>query len=109
MCLAHVHWHQVILHCEAPKFQSGDLQQLHRSLILGAFTGEYIAAEKIEAAYKKNEMVEQIWVYGNSFESTLVAIVVPTGKTLCVLVVYNVFHVVSLCMPYQHLCNCGQS
>lgn len=42
--------------------------------------GEYIAAEKIEAAYKKNEMVEQIWVYGNSFESTLVAVVVPTGE-----------------------------
>ena len=50
---------------------------------MGASVGEYIAAEKIEAAYKKNEMVEQIWVYGNSFESTLVAIVVPTGKTTC--------------------------
>ena len=42
-------------------------------------TGEYVAAEKIEAAYKKNNLVEQIWVYGNSLESTLVAIVVPTG------------------------------
>ena len=40
---------------------------------------EYVAAEKIEAAYKKNTLVEQIWVYGNSFESTLVAIVVPAG------------------------------
>ena len=40
-----------------------------------------MAAEKIEAAYKKNSLVEQIWVYGNSLESTLVAIVVPTGKT----------------------------
>ncbi len=45
--------------------------------------GEYIAAEKIEAAYKKNGMVEQIWVYGNSLESTLVAIVVPTGQPCC--------------------------
>ena len=43
-------------------------------------TGEYVAAEKIEAAYKKNNLVEQIWVYGNSLESTLVAIVVPTGR-----------------------------
>jgi len=77
------------------------LQQLHRKLKFGAFTGEYIAAEKIEAAYKKNGMVEQIWVYGNSFESTLVAIVVPTGKTTCALIVYNVVHFVSLCMPYQ--------
>lgn len=42
--------------------------------------GEYVAAEKIEAAYKKNMLVEQIWVYGNSFESTLVAIVVPAGN-----------------------------
>lgn len=38
-----------------------------------------MAAEKIEAAYKKNSLVEQIWVYGNSLESTLIAIVVPTG------------------------------
>ena len=43
-------------------------------------SGEYVAAEKIEAAYKKNGLVEQIWVYGNSLESTLVAIVVPTGE-----------------------------
>lgn len=41
--------------------------------------GEYVAAEKIEAAYKKSSLVEQIWVYGNSLESTLVAVVVPTG------------------------------
>ena len=27
-------------------------------------------------------MVDQIWVYGNSYESTLVAIVVPEKKTL---------------------------
>ncbi len=36
--------------------------------------GEYIAVEKIEAVYKKNPLVEQIWVYGNSFESVLVAV-----------------------------------
>ena len=42
--------------------------------------GEYVAAEKIEAAYKKNNLVDQIWVYGNSLESTLVAIVVPAGR-----------------------------
>jgi len=76
------------------------LQQLHRKLKVGAFTGEYIAAEKIEAAYKKNEMVEQIWVYGNSFESTLVAIVVPTGQTTCASTLYVVVDAVSLCMPH---------
>lgn len=51
------------------------------------YTGEYVAAEKIEAAYKKNSLVEQIWVYGNSLESTLVAVVVPTGRVSCVLLV----------------------
>ncbi len=30
--------------------------------------------EKVEAVYKKNPLVEQIWVYGNSFESVLVAV-----------------------------------
>ena len=43
-----------------------------------ALAGEYIAVEKIEAVYKKNPIVEQIWVYGNSFENTLVAVVVPS-------------------------------
>ncbi len=33
--------------------------------------------EKVEAVYKKSSLVEQIWVYGNSFESILVAVVVP--------------------------------
>jgi len=39
--------------------------------------GEYIAVEKLEGIYKKAPSVEQVWVYGNSFKSTLVAIVVP--------------------------------
>ena len=39
--------------------------------------GEYIAVEKVEAVFKKNSNLEQIWVYGNSYESVLVAVVVP--------------------------------
>ena len=39
--------------------------------------GEYIAVEKVEAVFKKNSNLEQIWVYGNSYESALVAVVVP--------------------------------
>jgi len=39
--------------------------------------GEYVAVEKVEATFKKFDLLEQIWVYGNSFESSLVAVAVP--------------------------------
>ena len=35
------------------------------------------AAEKLEQVYKEAGSVGQVWVYGNSYESTLVAVVVP--------------------------------
>ncbi|CAD7700609.1 unnamed protein product [Ostreobium quekettii] len=44
--------------------------------------GEYIAVEMVEGVYKKNPMVEQLWVYGNSFKSCLVAVVVPVKDKL---------------------------
>jgi long-chain acyl-CoA synthetase len=44
--------------------------------------GEYIAVEKLEATFKKAAMVEQVWVYGNSFKSSLVAVVVPLPAAL---------------------------
>ncbi|KAL4427692.1 hypothetical protein ABPG75_001781 [Micractinium tetrahymenae] len=44
--------------------------------------GEYIAVEKVEGIYKMNSAVEQIWVYGNSYESQLVAVVVPVASKL---------------------------
>ena len=44
--------------------------------------GEYIAVEKVEAVYKKSALVEQIWVYGNSFENALVAVVVPNEDSI---------------------------
>jgi long-chain acyl-CoA synthetase len=42
-----------------------------------ASAGEYVAVEACESTLKKCPMVDQVWVYGNSFESCVVAVVVP--------------------------------
>lgn len=39
--------------------------------------GEYVAAEKIELVYSKSSFISQIFVYGDSFQCYLVAVVVP--------------------------------
>lgn len=39
--------------------------------------GEYIAPAKIEDIYAQSPYILQIFVYGNSYKSCLVAIVVP--------------------------------
>ncbi|KAF8060014.1 LACS4 [Scenedesmus sp. PABB004] len=44
--------------------------------------GEYVAVEFLEAEFGKCELVEQIWLYGSSFESCLVAVVVPLESKL---------------------------
>jgi long-chain acyl-CoA synthetase len=38
--------------------------------------------EFLEAEFGKCELVEQIWLYGSSFEATLVAVVVPVKDKL---------------------------
>ncbi|KAJ7977694.1 Long chain acyl-CoA synthetase [Quillaja saponaria] len=42
--------------------------------------GEYIALEYLENVYGSTPVVEEIWVYGNSFKSKLVAVVVPNEE-----------------------------
>ena len=39
--------------------------------------GEYIAPEKIENIYVRSKYVSQIFVYGNSYKSSIVGIIVP--------------------------------
>ncbi|TXG64467.1 hypothetical protein EZV62_011461 [Acer yangbiense] len=62
--------------------------------------GEYVAVESIENKYLRCPLITSIWVYGNSFESFLVAIVVPDRKALEDWAVNNLQEVVdfkSLC------------
>ncbi|XP_028242085.1 long chain acyl-CoA synthetase 2-like [Glycine soja] len=44
--------------------------------------GEYIVVENIENKYLQCPLIASIWVYGNNFESFLVAVVVPERKAI---------------------------
>ena len=43
--------------------------------------GEYVAPEKIEIVYQRHELVAQAFVYGDSIQSTIVAVIVPNEET----------------------------
>lgn len=44
--------------------------------------GEYIAPEKIENIYVRSKYVAQVFVYGSSYKSSLVAVIVPEEGVL---------------------------
>ncbi|CAN6459908.1 unnamed protein product [Victoria cruziana] len=44
--------------------------------------GEYVAVENVENIYSRCPAISSIWVYGNSFESFLIAVVVPNKEVL---------------------------
>jgi len=47
--------------------------------------GEYICAEVLESIYNKNKYTTQLWIYGSSLESTLVAVAAVNPLTIHVL------------------------
>ncbi|XP_039037176.1 long chain acyl-CoA synthetase 4-like, partial [Hibiscus syriacus] len=44
--------------------------------------GEYVAVENLENIYDQVSAIDSIWIYGNSFESSLVAVVNPNKEAL---------------------------
>ena len=58
--------------------QNGTLKIIDRKKhIFKLSQGEYIAPEKIENEYLKSQYVAQIYVYGESLKSCVIAVVVP--------------------------------
>jgi long-chain acyl-CoA synthetase len=44
--------------------------------------GEYVAVEKLENQFRKADIVDQIWVHGDSEKASLLAVVVPAKEVL---------------------------
>ncbi|KAE9618843.1 putative long-chain-fatty-acid--CoA ligase [Lupinus albus] len=71
-------------------FHTGDIGELlpngvikiidRKKNLIKLSQGEYIALEHLENVYGITPIVEDIWVYGNSFKSVLIAVVVPNEE-----------------------------
>lgn len=66
--------------------------------------GEYIAPEKIENVYAKDPIIAQIFVYGDSLQPNLVAIVVPDPEALNTLVAAKLPEIAAKKLSFQELC-----
>jgi long-chain acyl-CoA synthetase len=44
--------------------------------------GEYIAPEKIENIYVRSKYIAQVFIYGDSYKSSLIGIIVPEQTVL---------------------------
>ena len=53
-----------------------------RNAVIKLSQGEFVAVSKLEALYANCELAEQVYVYGNSAQPHLLAVVVPTAEAL---------------------------
>ncbi|XP_010523913.1 PREDICTED: long chain acyl-CoA synthetase 1 isoform X2 [Tarenaya hassleriana] len=73
-------------------FHTGDIGQIlpngvlkvidRKKNLIKLSQGEYVALEHLENVFGQNPVVEDIWVYGDSFKSKLVAVVVPNPESV---------------------------
>lgn len=61
----------------------GSLQVIDRKKnIFKLAQGEYVAAEELENIFLKSRFCGQLWIYGNSFYVSLIAVIVPNFENL---------------------------
>lgn len=53
-----------------------------RNFVLKLSQGEFVTASKLEAVFETSPLVRQIYIYGNSARSYLLAVIVPTPEAL---------------------------
>ncbi|KAG0947395.1 hypothetical protein G6F57_001943 [Rhizopus arrhizus] len=95
-------------------FHTGDIGMINE---IGAFViidriknifklaqGEYIAPEKIENVYSKDPLIGQIYLHGDSLQSSLVAIIVPDADALNALIAARLPHVSAKKLSHIELC-----